>query len=73
MALGALLEVRPQCICKALRILGLWMGTAVPEALLGCTEQLGTHSGQGNKGASLGTWGSLGSSDVQKSVAGVGA
>ncbi|KAL2297011.1 hypothetical protein Nmel_015065 [Mimus melanotis] len=66
-ALGALLEVRPQCICKAPRLLGLCMGTGVPEALLG------THSGQGSKGASLGTWGSLGSSDIQKSQAGVGA
>lgn len=53
-ALGALLEVRPQCIRRALRLLGLWMGTSVPEALLGHAEQLGTNSGQGSKGASLG-------------------
>lgn len=73
MALGALLEVGPQCICKVLGMFGLWMGTGVPEALLGCAEQPGTHSGQGSQGASLGTWGSLGSSGIQKSLAGAGA
>lgn len=73
MALGALLEVMPQWICKALRLSGLWMGTGVPEVLLGYAEQLGTHSEQESKGASLGTWESLGNSGIQKSLAGVGA
>lgn len=65
MAWRAPLEAGPLRIRKALRVAGLWSGTSVPVTLLGHAKRLGTPSGRGSQGASLGTQGSLGSTGAR--------